>query len=70
MASEYLPHFSTLSHAQNDFFEKKNIEHNLRVLIFSTILSETFLILTRTERDMIKNVYRSACKVQVIVVRF
>jgi len=32
-------------------------------------LSETFLILRRTERDMIKNVYRSASKVPVIVVR-
>ena len=31
--------------------------------------SETFLVLRRTERDMIKNVYRSACKVPVIVVR-
>jgi hypothetical protein len=27
------------------------------------LLSETFLILRRTERDMIINVYRSACKV-------
>jgi len=34
------------------------------------LLSGTFLILRRTERDMIKNVYRSACKVPVIVVRF
>ena len=34
------------------------------------LLSETFLILRRTERDMIKNVYRSAGKVPVIVVRY
>jgi len=34
------------------------------------LLSETFLILRRTERDMIKNVYRYACKVPVIVGRF
>jgi len=41
------------------------------VLSFSLqLLSETFLILRRNERDIIKNVYRSSCKVLVIVVRF
>jgi len=40
------------------------------VLIVSTDLSETFLILSRTEGDMIKCVYRSACKMPVILVRF
>ena len=35
------------------------------------LLSETFLILRRSERDiMIKNVYRYSCKVPVIIVRF
>ena len=34
------------------------------------LLCETFLIIRRTDRDMIKNVYRSSCKVSVILVRF
>jgi hypothetical protein len=43
---------------------------NLNVcLIFSTDLSETFLSLKRIQRDMIINVYRSSCKVPVILVR-
>ena len=33
-------------------------------------LPETFIILRRIQRDMITNVYRSSCKVAVIVVRF
>ena len=43
--------------------------HEMFTLIFSTNLSKTFLILRRTERDMIKNVCRSSCKVAVIIVR-
>jgi hypothetical protein len=34
------------------------------------LLSETFLILRKNERDMIKNVYRSSCKIAYIPVRF
>ena len=34
------------------------------------LLSETFLILRRTERDMIKNAHRFSCKVPIIPVIF
>jgi len=42
---------------------KKNIiEHKMCVSSFSTNLSETFSILRRIKRIMIKNEYRSSCK--------
>jgi len=40
------------------------------VLIFSTVLSKTFLILRRTERDITINVQTSLCKAPVILVRY
>ena len=65
-----VPYFSTLPHKQHDFGEKVT-EYKMCVLILSTILSEIFFILRRNERDMIKNVYRSAsCEVRVILVTF
>jgi len=39
-----------------------------RVLIFSRILAETFLILRRTHRDIVVNVGRSLCKMPVVPV--
>ena len=45
-------------------FEKKKVtEHKMCVLIPLQLLSETFLILGRTERDIIKNIYSCSCKV-------
>jgi hypothetical protein len=57
--------FSILSHKRK-IFEKKIIEHEMCVWFSQQLLSETFLILRRTERDMTKNVYWSSCKVTVI----
>jgi hypothetical protein len=53
--------FSALSHKHHDFRKKK--------LTFFTVLSETFLILRRIQRDIIINIHRSSCKVLVILVR-
>ena len=63
-------YFSTLSHTWHDFREEKLIEHKMCVLISIQILSETYLILRRTERDMVENVYRSLFQVPVILVLF
>jgi len=63
--------YSIFSHLMiGMIFEKKklNIKH---IYWFSVqLVSETFLILRRTERDLIKYVRWSLCKVSVILVRF
>jgi hypothetical protein len=51
-------------------FTKKIIKHEIRVLIFCTTLSETFLILREIQRDVFINVHRSSRKVPVIRGRF
>jgi hypothetical protein len=49
-------------------FGKKLLNTKCMFWFSIQLLSETFLNLKRTDRDMIKNVYRSSCKVPVIVV--
>ena len=60
--------------SQRAQFSKKVTEHKMCVLIFSTNLSQTFFILRRNERDMIKYIYiyiyYSSCKVPFILILF
>ena len=51
-------------------FGKDAVELKMCVLIFTTILSETFLILRRIQRDIVINIRRYSCKVPVIPVGF
>ena len=52
----------------NGMILEKKVLNIKCVLISSMNLSDTFLIPRRTGQDMIKNVYRSLCKVPVILV--
>ena len=67
-ACPYLQYFSTLCHKRHDFREKI-MKRTMCVSIVSTDLSETFVILG-TDRDIIKNVFRSSYEVPFILVRF
>jgi hypothetical protein len=49
---------------------KKIFEHKMYGLVFSTILSGTFLILRRIKRDIVLYVLRSTYKASVVVVRY
>jgi hypothetical protein len=61
------PYCPTLSHKQCNFLNKVTI--NCVFWSSLQLLSETYLILRRIQRDVI-NVHRHSCKVSVILVRF
>ena len=65
-----LQYFSTLSHKRHAFLKKKLLIIKCVFGFSPQLLSETLSILQRTEQDIIINVYRSSCKVPVILVRF
>jgi hypothetical protein len=64
-----LPYFSTLSHKLHDF-GKKFLNIKYVFWFFLQLLSETFLILRRIQRDIIINVHRSLCKVPLLLSDF
>jgi len=64
-----LQHVSSLSHKRYDS-RKKVIEHEIRVLIFSTMFSEIYLILRRIQRDIITSLQSSSVQVPAIVSKF
>jgi hypothetical protein len=63
-----LSYFSTLFHKRHNFREDVT-EHKMCVLTLSTVLSETFLILTRIQQDIIKTVHTCSHRVPEIAVR-
>jgi len=62
-------YFSTLSHKRHYFRGKKLLNTKCVIWFSVQLLCKPFLILRRTERDIIVNVYWSSCKVPVVLVR-
>jgi len=61
----FTPHYLNKWHD----FREKDVEHKLMLRFSLQLLSETFLILRRNQRDTIIHVHRSSCEVTVILVR-
>ena len=61
-----LPHYLI----NGKILEKMSLKTKCVFWFLLQLLSETFLILGRTERDVIKNVHRSSCKVQLLLSDF
>jgi len=59
---------SILFQRRHDFRKKKVIEHEM--FFFVQLLSETFLISRRIQRNIIINVHMCLCKVPVMLVGF
>ena len=71
VACPALQSFSTLYHKRHDFRGGKKLLNMKGVLCYSLqLLSETFFILRRIQRDIIINVRRSLRKLPLILVRF
>jgi hypothetical protein len=61
--------FSTLFHKRH-YFREKITEHNVCVVILSTILSEMFLNPRKIQRDIVINVRTSSRKMEAILTDF
>ena len=70
VACPALQYFSTLSHKRHGFRGKKLLNIKMCFWYSLQLLSETFLILRRNERDIIIQAHRYSCKVPVILARF
>jgi len=71
VACPALQNFSTLSHKRHEFRGGKNVvEHKICFRFSLQLLSETFLFVTRTERDIVTNGNRFSCTVPGILVIF